>query len=152
MDFPVPRRNHKGGPEQEFAQLRDAFATQLEQWPDFFRSLRDSASGVTPLAEVEETDDSYLLVVELPGVRREDIDLQVDQGRVRLDAERRERERIGLLRHRTRTTGRFSLDVTLPGPVDSEGVHASLDHGLLTIVVPKAEQARRRRIQITSGR
>jgi HSP20 family protein len=67
---------------------------------------------------------------------------------VRVTAERRERQRVGLLRHRTRSRGRFSMAVTLPGHVDSVEVTPSLDHGLLTIVVPKTERARRRRIPV----
>ncbi len=144
MDLPLRRRDDDRRPEQEFKRLPHTLAGQLEQWPDFVRALHD----VAPLADIQETDDSYLLEVELPGVKREDIDLQVDQGRLRLTAERRERERVGLLRHRTRTTGRFSLDVTLPAAVDTHSVNASLDHGVLTVVVPKAEQARRRRIPV----
>ncbi len=151
MNLPI-RRRHDHRPEQEFERLRDAFAEQLEHWPDFVRSLPDALHDVLPLVDVEETDDSYMLEVELPGVRREDIDLEVDQGRLGLTAERRKRERVGLLRHRTRTTGRFSMAVTLPAPVDSDAVTASLDHGVLTVVVPKAERARRRRIPVGRGR
>jgi HSP20 family protein len=148
MDLPIRRRDHGRRPQQEFERLRDAFAGQLDQWPDFVRSVERLFDDVTPLVDIEETDDSYLLEVELPGVKLEDVDLQVDQGRLQLTGERRTRERVGFLRHRTRTTGRFALDVTLPAPVDSDAVHASLDHGVLTVVIPKAEQARRRRIPI----
>ncbi len=148
MDLPIRRREDDRRPEQEFERLRRPFAGQLEQWPDFVRSFERALHDVAPLTDIEETDDSYLLEVELPGVKREDIDLQVDHGRLRLTGERRQRERVGFLRHRTRTTGRFSLDVRLPAPVDSDAVSATLDHGLLTVVVPKAEQAHRRRIPV----
>ena len=147
MDLPA-RRRHDRRPEKQFEQLRDAFADQLERWPDFVRSLPDAVRDVVPLADVEERDDSYVLEVELPGVKRDEVDLEVDQGRVRVTAERRERERVGLLRHRTRSRGRFSMAVTLPTDVDSDAVSATLDHGVLTIVVPKTERARRRRIPV----
>ena len=147
MDLPA-RRRHDRRPEQRFEQLREAFADQLERWPDFVRALADPVLDVVPLTDVEETDDSYVLEVELPGVHRDDVDLEVDQGRVRVTADRRERERVGLLRHRTRSRGRFSMAVTLPGPVDSDAVTASLDRGVLTVVVPKTERARRRRIPV----
>jgi len=148
MDLPIRRRNDDHRSQQEFERLRGAFAGQLEQWPDFVRSLERALGDVTPLADIEETDDGYLVEVELPGVKREDIELHVDQGRLRVTAERRERQRVGLLRHRTRTTGRYSIDVTLPAPVDSDDVTATLDDGVLTVVVPKAERAHRRRIPI----
>jgi len=148
MDLPIRRRDDDHRPQQEFERLRAAFAGQLEQWPDFVRSLERALGDVTPLTDIEETDDGYLVEVELPGAKREDIDLHVDRGRVRVTAERRERQRVGLLRHRTRTTGRYSIDVTLPVPVDGDDVTASLDDGVLTVVVPKAERTHRRRIPI----
>jgi len=148
MDLPIRRRDDDRRPQQEFERLRGAFAGQLEQWPDFVRSIDKALSDVAPLTDIEETDEAYLLEVELPGVQQEDIDLQVDRRRLRLTAERRQRERLGFLRHRTRTTGRFSLDVTLPAPLDSDGVTASLDKGVLTVVVPKAEHSHRRRIAV----
>lgn len=148
MNIPIRRRDDRRRSDREFAQLRPAFASELDQWPDFVRSIDRTVNDVPPLADIEETDDSYLLDVELPGVRREDVDLLVDQGRVVVTGERQERERVGLLRHRTRTTGRFALAVTLPGPVDGESVTASFADGMLSVVVPKAERARRRRIPI----
>ena len=151
MNLPIRRRDARR-PEQEFERLRTTFAEQLEHWPDFVRSLPEAVHDVLPLVDVEETDDGFVLEVELPGVRREDVDLEVDHGRLRLTAERRERQRVGLLRHRTRTTGRFSLAVTLPVPVDSDAVSASLDHGVLTVVLPKTERDRRRRIPVGRAR
>jgi HSP20 family protein len=152
MKLPVHRRDDDHPADREFERLRGPFARELERWPDFLRTLQDGVDDVAPLADVEETDDSFLIDVELPGVRHEDIDLQVHRGRIVVTGERRERERVGLLRHRTRTTGRFSLAVTLPVPVDSDAVTASLDHGMLTVVVPKAAQARRRRIAVEPRR
>jgi len=150
MDLPIRRRDDDHRPEQEFEQLRGAFVDQLEQWPDFIRSFARALDDVVPLTDIEETDDHYLLDVEMPGVRQDDIDLHVEQGHLRLTGERRQRERVGLLRHRTRTTGRFTLDVRLPAPVDSDAVSASLNEGVLSVVIPKAEQSRRRRIPISS--
>lgn len=138
--------------DNEFERLRRPFADELERWPDFVTSLRDRLDDVTPLADIEETDEAYLLDVELPGVKREDVDLQVEQGRLVVTGERRRRERVGLLRHRTRTTGRFTLAVALPVPVDRDAVTASFDNGVLSVVVPKVERARRRRIPISRPR
>jgi HSP20 family protein len=61
-----------------------------------------------------------------------------------------ERERVGILRRRTRRTGQFVYHVRLPGDVDEEGIEADLDGGVLTVRVPKSERARRRRIEIRS--
>jgi HSP20 family protein len=106
----------------------------------------------TPLGDLEELDDAWLLRAELPGVRREDVDVQVDGRRLLVRAERKETERKGILRRTTRTTGRYYLEVVLPGEVDPDGVEATLEDGVLTVraAKPEAEQAGRRRIAIRS--
>jgi HSP20 family protein len=148
VDIPIHRRDGEHAAEQEFQRLRESFGGQLERWPDFVHDQQRSAADVTPLVELEESDDSYLLLVELPGVQREDIALHVDGNWLRLTADRRERERRGLLRHRTRTTGRFALAVSLPARAGDGTVSASLESGLLTIEVAKAQEERRRRIPV----
>jgi HSP20 family protein len=60
-----------------------------------------------------------------------------------------EREHTGMLRPRTRRTGRFAYRVTLRHEVDGDNINASLADGVLTIHIPKAEQGERREIQIT---
>lgn len=102
--------------------------------------LRDA---FTPLADLEETDDAYILEVELPGVDRKDVDVELTGRRLVVTGERTERERVGILRHRTRSVGRFRHEVLLPGDVDPEHVAAKLDRGVLTVTVPKAEAERR---------
>ena len=101
-----------------------------------------------PLADLEETDDAYVVEVELPGVKREDINVEVIGRRLTVTGERKERERTGILRRSTRTVGRFEHEVLLPGEVDEEGVEATLDEGVLSIRVPKSERERPKRIAV----
>ena len=117
-------------------------------WPGFAALPADGFS--TPLGDLEELDDAWLLRVELPGVKRDDIDIQLAGRRLVVRAERKETERKGILRRTTRTTGRYYLEVALPGEVDPDGVEATLDDGVLTVRVakPEAERAGHRRIAI----
>jgi HSP20 family protein len=117
-------------------------------WPGFGALSGNGFS--TPLGDLEELDDAWLLRVELPGVKRDDIDLQVAGRRLVVRAERKETERKGILRRTTRTTGRYYLEVALPGEVDPDGVEATLEDGVLTVRVakPEAEQGGRRTIAI----
>ena len=86
--------------------------------------------------------------MELAGVKGDDIELEVAGRRLSVSGERKERERVGILRHQTRTVGRFHYEVVLPGEVDDEGIEASLDDGVLTVRVPKAEAERPKRITV----
>ena len=146
----LPIRRSDDGAERRFERLRGPFSEQLERWPDFVRPLHSALDAAAPLADLEETDEAYLLEVELPGVARRDVELHVDSDRLVLTAHRYERERVGLLRHRTRTTGRYALSFAFPGEVDPADVRADLHDGVLTVTVPKAAHARRRRIPVTS--
>jgi HSP20 family protein len=98
--------------------------------------------------DVEETDDVWLFEVDLPGVRREDVQIEVSDGELTISGELKERERTGVLRHRTRRTGRCGYQTTLPAGVDPDRVEARFDDGVLTVRVPCPEQAKPRRIKI----
>ena len=104
----------------------------------------------SPLADVEETDDAYTVEIDLPGVAREDVDIQLDDRRLTVSGDIEEKERTGILHRRTRRVGRFHFSVTLPGDVDADNVSAQLHDGVLTVHVPKSAQTKPRRIAISS--
>lgn len=123
---------------REMAQLFDDAWTQP--------SLRDG--GFVPMADIEETDDAFLVEIEVPGVDRDDIDIELTGRTLSVSGERKEKERTGILRKKTRVTGRFAYEVSFPGDLDDDGVSASYEDGVLTVRVPKAEQEKARKIQI----
>ncbi|MGY1776723.1 Hsp20/alpha crystallin family protein [Geodermatophilus sp. SYSU D00804] len=129
-----------------FRELEDLYEGVNRLWTEGFGGAVDRWS---PLADVEETEDAWSVEIELPGVTRDDVDIELSDRRVTVAGEVRQRERTGILRRTTRRVGRFSYSVTLPGDVDAEHVTAALSDGVLTVRVPKAEQARPRRIAIT---
>jgi HSP20 family protein len=84
-------------------------------------------------------------------VKRDDINVEMREGELAIWGEIKERERKGILRRRTRRVGNFEFRVTLPGQADTENIEATVDNGVLTVRVPKSEQARPRRIEVTNG-
>jgi HSP20 family protein len=104
-----------------------------------------------PPVDIEETDDAWIVEAELAGVKRDDVNVEVRNNELEISGEVKERERAGILRRRTRRVGFFDYRVTLPGPVDAENVNASLEDGVLTVRIPKPEQARARRVAIRSA-
>jgi HSP20 family protein len=107
-----------------------------------------SPTVVAAPMDVEETDDAYVVDLELPGVRREDIDIQLRDNQLRITGEIKERERKGLLRRRERRVGQFEHVVTLPGDVDPNSVDATLADGILSVCVGKAHKTQPRRIEV----
>jgi HSP20 family protein len=104
----------------------------------------------SPLVDIEETDDAYVVEAELPGVKREDVTIDLLGNELTITGEIAERERIGTLRRQARRTGRFEYRVTLPDQVDADKIGANLAEGVLTIRVPKSERPQRRRIEVKS--
>jgi HSP20 family protein len=105
----------------------------LEGWGD----VPPIEDAFIPAADVEETDDAFVIEVELPGIDKKDIDVELSGRRLTITGERKEKERTGVLRRRTRTTGRFRFELVLPADVDENSVDASLESGVLTVRVAK---------------
>lgn len=125
--------------------IRDLLA--IQQRLDRFAP---APSGWIPPIDVHETADEYVITAELPGLGREDVEIQVHDGRLQLSGQRRERDVPCEQYHRVeRGHGSFSRTLELPHPVDEERVTADLREGLLTIVCPKAAEGNARRIQVS---
>jgi HSP20 family protein len=139
-------------PLQELEQVTERMRRMLDQtfggfgWP----SRLTERGSWSPLVDIEETDDSYVLEAELPGVKREHVDIEVVGNELTISGEVKEREHKGALRRRMRRTGRFEYRVSLPSQVDPERIDAQLKEGVLTLQAPKAERAQRRRIEVKS--
>jgi HSP20 family protein len=101
-----------------------------------------------PPADVSETDDSYVIRVEVPGARKEDINVEMRDREVVISGETRD-EGNGRRHRSSRRTGRFEYQAFLPGDINPDGVNAQLHDGILTVTVPKSEAAKPHRIQVT---
>ncbi len=104
-----------------------------------------------PVTDIEETDDAWVIEVELPGVNRKDVNVEMRDSELIISGEIKEKERKGVLRRQTRKTGEFEYRVTLPGDSDAEHIEANLHDGVLTVRVPKTEQAKPRRIEVKAA-
>jgi HSP20 family protein len=101
-----------------------------------------------PLADLSETDDAYIIQAELPGIRKDQIDIQLHDRELTISGEIKDSEH-GRKRRSSRRTGRFEYRAFLPGDVNPDGVKAELSDGVLTVTVPKSEAAKPRRIEVT---
>ncbi|WP_430741913.1 Hsp20/alpha crystallin family protein (plasmid) [Streptomyces sp. P13-3-3] len=138
-------------PLREFEELQ-ARMDQLMQTTFPFPARPLSEIGEepwAPLADVEDTEDAYVMELELPGVRKNDVTVEVTDGELDIHGEVKDKERTGVLRRRTRRIGRFGYRTTLPRNADTEKITADLAHGILTVRVPKVSQATPRRIEIS---
>jgi HSP20 family protein len=155
MSQTLPERRSTTQPERwesltEIDQVTDRMRRLLEQTFGGFgwASPITERAGWSPPVDLEETDDAYVVEAELPGVKREDVNIELVGNELMITGEVREQERAGTLRKKARRTGRFDYRLGLPSHVDPEKVEASLSDGVLKVRVPKSERAQRRRIEI----
>lgn len=122
----------------------------------FFGRRADAAAGArrwVPAMDLVETDDSLVLRADLPGVKREQIEIEVKDGVLTVSGERRsesEDRREGY--HRVeRSFGRFSRSLGLPKGVSADSVSASFEDGVLEVTMPKPVEVQPTRIEVKAA-
>jgi HSP20 family protein len=148
----LPERSRTGsenwGPLSELGQLNERMRRMLDQT---FGGMFDEPAGWIPAVDIEELEDAYVVEAEVPGVNREDVNIEVSGNELTISGESKERAREGIIRRRTRRVGQFEFRVVLPIEVNPEGVDAKLNDGVLTVRIPKAAGAKSRRIEVKSA-
>jgi HSP20 family protein len=120
---------------------------------DAFVMPRQGGDGSSPAMDVYEEGDSLVVEAHVPGMKPEELDINVEQGvltisgQTRTGEERKERNYLV----REQRAGRFSRSLRLPASYDAEACRADFEHGVLRLVFPKSEAAKPRRIQIGGG-
>jgi HSP20 family protein len=142
----------------------------LSLWPGFGRltNLRDEIdrlfesplaelarssqllSGWTPALDVSEDKDNVYVRVEVPGMRKEDIEVSLHNGSLSISGERKSEEKFkdAEVYRSERFFGRFQRSVTLPTPVAADKVKAQYKDGVLTVTLPKTEEAKPKHIDV----
>ena|SRR6516165_4965180 len=132
-----------------WSNLRDELNSlfNLPFWANFNR--QDLISGWSPVLDLYENNDNVVAVLELPGLRKEDIEISLHDGTLTIAGERKSSSSNGEKAERTeRYVGSFRRSITLPAQVDANKVGATYRDGILTVTLPKAEEAKPRRIQV----
>jgi HSP20 family protein len=106
-----------------------------------------------PAMDLVETEDHFVLRADLPGLSESDVDLSLEENVLTLTGERKiEHESRGEGFYRLeRSAGAFSRSLTLPKGVDGDAITATFDKGVLEVRIPKPEERRPRKLQITVG-
>jgi HSP20 family protein len=140
----------------------------LEPWPSFFGEGRfprlldemfrewpgaARGRGLAPAMDVHEDEKQYAISVELPGVKKEDVHVELQEGALTIRGEKssEREEKKEQRRYTERSYGSFSRSFRLPADADVERLDASFKDGVLTIAIPKTEEAKPRTIAIKSA-
>lgn len=141
----------KYNPNRNLFSLR----TNMDQLFDEFFGLNkgswpESTLNVVPAINLEETEETYKISAELPGMNKKDINIQLENNVLSISGEKKaESETKDRNFHRVeRSYGKFHRAFELPGAVNRDKIEAAYENGVLHITVPKAEEAKPKQIEI----
>ena len=122
------------------------FESPLTEWARASNLL----SGWSPALDIYEDKDNLFVKVELPGMKREEIDVSIHEGSLSISGERKSEQthEDADVYRAERFFGRFQRTVTLPTPLAADKVKAQYKDGILTITLPKTEEAKPKHIDV----
>ena len=136
---------------ERWSTLRDDLSSffELPIWSSFGRGGQ-LFTGWSPALDLYQSTDNIVAVVELPGMRKEDIEISLNDGTLTISGERQRETTNGEKAERTeRYVGTFRRSIALPTRVDASKVNAAYRDGILTVTLPKAEEVRPKQIQVS---
>ena len=117
-------------------------------WSSFGRTGQ-LFSGWSPALDLYESAENVVATVELPGMRKEDIDISLHDGTLTISGERKGESTNGETTQRTeRYVGTFRRSISMPTRIDASKVSATYEDGILKVTLPKAEEAKPKQIQV----
>jgi len=151
----MPYRRFFNVPNWGFSKSFSEFDRLRRQMNELFGALSGGtlpmpSAGVFPLTNVTEDKENYYVRAELPGIKSNELDIQVTAEGVSISGERKipvEDENVRYHR-REREAGKFSRSINLPGEIDVNKVDASMKNGVLKVTIPKSEAAKPRQITV----
>jgi len=150
-------RYHNQG-RSDLAQAFDRFAALRDEMDRLFDSsfgpvfrTPGSFSRWAPALDVYQDKDQFTVVAEVPGLKKDDIELSLHGGVLTISGERKQDKKGEEGYRNERFFGRFQRSVTLPTSVDGNKVKATYQDGILKVVLPKAEEAKPKQIDVFVG-
>jgi HSP20 family protein len=132
-----------------FANLREEFDRVFDtSFGSVFRPL-GSLNRWNPAVDVYQNKDQYTVQAELPGLKKEEIELSLNGDTLTISGERKQETKSEEGSRTERFFGKFQRSVILPVPVNAEKVNATYKDGILTVVLPKAEEAKPKQIPVS---
>jgi HSP20 family protein len=134
-----------------WSNLRDELNLFFDMpfWSSFGRTGQ-LFTGWSPALDLYESGDHFVAVVELPGMRKQGIDISLHDGTLTISGERKRESNNGKTAQRTeRYVGTFRRSIGLPTRVDPSKVSATYEDGILKVTLPKAEEAKPKQIQVS---
>lgn len=127
-------------PEDKLAKRSEAQVTRREQAPEYYQ----------PAVDICETMNELILKYDMPGVDKKDVDITFEKNTLKVIGNVKI-ESLGDPVYQETRIGNYSRQFTLPDEIDTDRIKAEMNDGVLTIIIPKPEKTKPKRIEITGG-
>jgi HSP20 family protein len=139
-----------------WSPIRNAFTVNSEidrLFDNFLSEKMGSADALTdgmPAIDVEETEQEFLVMAEIPGMLKKDIKISFENNYLTLSGEKKDKyeSKEANFYRKERTYGRFSRSIPIPAGIMLDKIEAEYEQGVLTVKIPKAEEAKSKQIEI----
>ena len=137
-------------PWRTFGNLAHLF--DYEQSPAEANKTDSLSRNWTPAVDIKEDEKSFTLIADIPGVKPEDIEIQMENGVLSIKGERSTESKVEEEGYKRveRSCGSFERRFNLPDTADAENISANSKHGVLEVTIPKQKKVQARRITIDS--
>lgn len=141
-------------PFREMWSLRNMMDRMMDRWmePSWSATTDWQPASWSLALDVAETDDDFVVKASLPGINPDDLEITYNNNLLTIKGEVKEEKDVDEQRYhlRERRYGSFSRSLTLPSTIKAEAIEASYEAGVLTLHLPKAEEAKPKRIPVHS--
>jgi len=137
-------------PERSIFSLKSDMDRLFDNFFTDRTSQLQSYSDITPIVDVEETDQEFLISVEIPGIKKDDIKITFENNYLTISGEKKIKKDVKKenFHHMERSYGKFSRTLAIPAGVKLDKIEAEYEQGVLNIKVPKAEEAKPKQIEV----
>ena len=150
MSNQLPTR--RGGAIETLSRLQNDFDRLAREFFNFYIPAMPGrfTPEFSPSCEVSESKEAFTFKFDMPGVKKEDVKIELDHNKLTVSAERREEKKSEDTKFRMAeiSYGSYERSFTLPSTVNDKNVDAKFADGVLTIVLPKAEETKTRKISV----
>jgi len=139
--------------QPELRRLNDVFDAAFNGWPFGPEMSLGAPTAWFPPTDVVEDSEGIRISLELPGIKPEDVEVTIENRTLTVKGEKTQasEQKSTRLHRYERSYGRFERSFQLPDTIDADRISARYEHGVLTLTLPRAEEAKPRKVQVVKA-
>lgn len=143
-------RSQQLSPFRDFSQIQESFDRLFNEFANWKKTNGMQELSFSPSCEISEEGDHYVLMFDLPGVKKDQVKVEADNDQLTIRAERNEEKKTDSKKKYLSEVyyGSYVRTFTLPGPIDEKKIDAKFENGVLTVMLPKGISTKAKQIPV----